>query len=216
MSRLARASKTVGVKICGISDAPALDAAAEAGADWVGFVFAAQSPRVVTPARAAELHRRLAGRALTVGLFVEPSEHEIERAVEAVPLDVLQLYVTADRAMALRARFGLPVWLAVGVAVREDLPTSAGPDGFVVESRPSANSNQPGGNGIAFDWSIARSWTAPAPWLLAGGLTADNVGDAIRTSGAEAVDVSSGVERARGIKDPAMIRRFVEAARRTL
>ena len=203
----------VGVKICGIRDEAGLDAAVEAGADWVGFVFFARSPRVVTPVQAAKLHDRLQGRVPAVGLFVEADDAEIARVLETVPLEILQLYTDPDRAAEIRARFGLPVWLAHGVSGREQLPQASHADRLVIESRPPQDSDRPGGNGVAFDWSILRDWPAPAPWLLAGGLTPGNVAGAIAASGARAVDVSSGVETRPGVKDPGLIRRFVNAVR---
>lgn len=201
------------VKICGIRDEPALDAAIDAGADWVGFVFFARSPRCITPQEAAILHRRLDGQASAVGLFVEPEDADIERVLQQVPLDILQLYTTPERAEVLRSRFGRPVWLAHGVSRRDQLPTMHSLDGLVIESRAPDDASRPGGNGLSFDWSILQGWQAPAFWLLAGGLTPDNVGEAIVRSGALAVDVSSGVEISRGCKDPALISRFVRAAR---
>ncbi len=206
-------SARVGIKICGIRDEAALDAAADAGADWIGFVFAARSPRAVVPAAAAVLERRLPRSVRRVGLFVEPSDEEVARALDAVPLDVLQLYTDPARAAALRRAFNRPVWLAHGVRSRAELPADTGLDGLVIEARPPAGADRPGGNGVRFDWSIARDWTAPAPWLLAGGLTPGNVAEAIRQSGATAVDVSSGVEDAPGAKRPALIRAFIAAAR---
>jgi len=207
-----RTSRTK-VKICGIRDEPALDAAVDAGADWVGFVFFARSPRCITPQEAVILHRRLDGKAAAVGLFVEPEEADIERILQLVPLDILQLYTTPERARFLRSRFGRPVWLAHGVSRQDQLPTTHGPDGLVVESRAPDDASRPGGNGLSFDWSILQGWQAPVPWLLAGGLTPGNVGEAIKRSGATAVDVSSGVESSPGCKDPALIRRFVKSAR---
>jgi phosphoribosylanthranilate isomerase len=203
------------VKICGINDASAFDAAVAAEADWIGFVFFPRSPRVLRPAAAASLSARHVGGPARVGLFVEPTDAEVAEALAAVRLDVLQLYVDAPRAAALRARFGVPVWRAVGVTEVADLPTqAAGADGFVVEPKPPPGATRPGGNAVALDWSLPSGWRAPAPWLLAGGLTPDNVAEAIRASGAVAVDVSSGVERGRGVKEPALIRAFVAAARR--
>lgn len=201
------------VKICGICDEPALDAAIDAGADWVGFVFFARSPRCITPQDAAILHRRLDGVASAVGLFVEPEEADIERVLQQVPLDVLQLYTTPERAASLRSSFGRPVWLAHGVGRRDQLPATHSLDGLVIESRPPEDASRPGGNGLSFDWSILRGWQAPASWLLAGGLTPGNVGEAIALSGASAVDVSSGVETSPGCKDPTLIHRFIRSAR---
>jgi len=169
------------------------------------------SPRAVTPAAAAML---AAGVASRVGLFVTPTDDDIAAVLAAVPLDVLQVYDAAERCAALRVRFGLPIWRSVGVAAASDLPaTAAGVDGFVIEAKPPAGATRPGGNAVALDWSITRGWRAPLPWILAGGLTPGNVVAAIHASAAPAVDVSSGVERARGKKDPEMIRAFVAAAR---
>ena len=204
---------SIGVKICGIADATALDASADAGADWIGFVFFDRSPRAVTGAEASELQRRLERRALSVGLFVAPSDDEVARVLDAVPLDVLQVYADPARADALRRRFALPVWLACGIASQAELPTATTLDRLVIEARPPAGTDRPGGNGARLDWQLTAGWRAPAPWLLAGGLSASNVAEAIGQSGARAVDVSSGVETSPGIKQPALIRRFVAAAK---
>ena len=204
----------VQVKICGITDKVALATAAAAGADWVGFVFFPPSPRALTPAQAAVLSAGLPGGPARVGLFVDPTDAEVAAVLDALPLDALQVYAAAERVAALRARFGRPVWRAIGVATVADLPAEAGAaDRFVLEAKPPATATRPGGNATAFDWSLLRGWRAPAPWLLAGGLTPATVAAAIRATGAAAVDVSSGVERAPGVKDPALIRAFIAAAR---
>jgi phosphoribosylanthranilate isomerase len=200
----------IAVKICGITDPAGRAAAIAAGADWLGFVFFPPSPRAVTPGVAAALAEGVAA----VGLFVRPTEQQVAAVLAAVPLTALQVYDTPARCAGLRARFGLPVWQALGVAAREDLPArAAGVDRLVIDARPPRGATRPGGNAVAFEWSILQGWQAPAPWLLAGGLTVDNVATAIRASGARAVDVSSGVEREPGRKDPALIRAFVAAAR---
>ena len=201
------------VKICGVNSAAAFDAAAEALADWVGFVFFARSPRAVTAAEAAELSAREAGGPLRVGLFVDPSDDDIARVLDVVPLAALQLYAPVSRCMEVANRFGVAIWRAVPVASRDDLPTESGPAAWVIEPRPPAGATRPGGNAQTMDWDMLRGWPAPAPWLLAGGLTPANVGEAIARSGADAVDVSSGVETAPGIKSAALIAAFVSAAR---
>lgn len=202
------------VKVCGINTPAAMDAAADAGADWVGFVFFPPSPRAVTPVQAAALSAHRPGGPLRVGLFVHPTDDDVARALGAVALDVLQVHGTPDRAAALRARFGVPVWQVASVDGPSDLPASApGVDGLLLDAKPPPGAALPGGNARAFDWSVLRGWTAPAPWLLAGGLTPGNVAAAVRVSGAAAVDVSSGVERVRGVKDAGLIRAFVAAAR---
>jgi phosphoribosylanthranilate isomerase len=204
----------VTVKICGINDPAALAAAAEAGADWIGFVFYPPSPRFVTPAQASAISHSHLGGPARVGLFVEPSDAEVAAALASVGLDVLQVYADAERATALRRRFGLPVWHAVGVARAADLPRAAeGVDGFLLDAKPPKDAALPGGNARRFDWSLLHGWGSPLPWLLAGGLTPDNVADALRLSGAPGVDVSSGVERRRGEKDPALIHAFIAAVR---
>lgn len=202
------------VKICGLNDATGFDAAVAAGADWVGFVFFPPSPRAVTPAQAAALSARHAGGALRVGLFVDPADADIAAALAEIRLDVLQLYAPPARVAEVRARFGVAVWRAVGVTTVAELPADVtGVDGLVIEPKPPEGATRPGGNAVSLDWTMLAGWRAPAPWLLAGGLAPDNVAAAIVASGATAVDVSSGVERARGVKDPALIRAFIMAAR---
>ena len=160
---------TAKVKICGINDPVAFDTAVEGGADWIGFVFFPASPRFVIPARAAELSARSSGGPPRVGLFVDPTAEAIEAALREIRLDVLQLYGAAETIPALRARFGLPVWRAKGVAAACDLPTdTGGADAWLREAKPPAEATRPGGNAVSFDWSILRGWTAPGPWLLAG------------------------------------------------
>ncbi len=207
---------TARVKICGITTEAGMDAAVAAGADWVGLNFFPASPRHVTPQRAAELAAR-PGLPTLVGLFVKPEDAEIAAVLAAVTLDILQVYVNAPRAAEIRARFGLPVWRAVGVSAAADLPRDpGGVDGFVIEAKAPPGATRPGGNAVTFDWSILAGWQAPAPWLLAGGLGPDNVAEAIRATGATAVDVASGVEREKGIKDPALVAAFARAARGTV
>lgn len=204
---------TVQVKICGINDPVAFDTAIAAGADWIGFAFFPPSPRFITPAQAAALSARSPGGPARVGLFVDPTPDMIAKTLDMVRLDILQLYGDVD-ATALRDRFGLLIWRAVGVASAADLPVaSGGADRLLVEAKPPPDATRPGGNAARFDWSLLRDWRAPAPWILAGGLTPDNVAEAIGITGASAVDVSSGVELTHGVKDPALIRAFIANAR---
>lgn len=203
----------VRVKICGINSAEACEAAVEAGADWIGFVFFPPSPRYVTPARAAALTAGHPEGPPRVGLFVDPTPEMIAAVLAEFRLDVLQLYGRMNLS-ALRARFGLPVWRALGIAAAANLPTDCGgADALVLEAKPPSDATRPGGNAARFDWTLLRGWRAPGPWVLAGGLRPDNVAEAIRITGAQAVDVSSGVERAPGLKDPALIRQFIANAR---
>jgi len=207
------------VKICGVNSAGAFDAAVAAGADFVGFVFFPPSPRAVTPEQAKNLSARAPasgqpGGPRRVGLFVDPTEAAIAAALAAVKLDALQIYADGARAAALRLRFGVPVWRAVGVASAADLPARLeGVDGLLLDAKPAADALRPGGNAQAWNWPMLAGWAAPGPWILAGGLTPENVAAAVRASGAAAVDVSSGVERAPGEKDSELIRAFVAAAR---
>lgn len=204
---------TAQVKICGVRTPADLDAAADAEADWVGYVFFPPSPRAVTPAQAAALdsHRRGPAR---VGLFVDPTDEEVARALNAVPLDAIQVHAASERAAALRTRFGVPVWHVAAIGGAGDLPAAApGVDRLLLDAKPPPGATRPGGNAVPFDWAILQGWAAPASWLLAGGLTPDNVAAAIRVSGAQAVDVSSGVESTRGVKDASLVRAFVTAVR---
>jgi phosphoribosylanthranilate isomerase len=209
----------VEVKICGIRDAEALDAVVAAGADFVGYNFFPPSPRFVAPADAAALVARHAGGPQRVGLFVDASDDAIAAVLAAVPLDILQLQgsETPERAAALRARFGLPVMKALGIAAEDDFAAvdAFAPvvDRFLFDAKPPPGATLPGGNAAPFEWRLLAGRAIPKPWLLAGGLTAANVAEAIRTAGAQGVDVASGVERARGVKDPALIRAFITAAR---
>jgi phosphoribosylanthranilate isomerase len=202
------------VKICGINDPAAFDTAVEAGADWVGFVFFPPSPRYVTPETAAALSARSVGGPPRIGLFVDPDAAAIARVLDIVHLDILQIYGALDALPAIKARFGLPIWRAVGIGGLADLPADPlGADRLLLEAKPPAGANRPGGNATTFDWSVLRGWPAPAPWVLAGGLTPDNLATAIRETGADAVDVSSGVEKSKGVKDIGMIRAFIAAAK---
>jgi phosphoribosylanthranilate isomerase len=204
------------VKICGINDPAAFDTAVEAGADWVGFVFFPPSPRYVTPDTAAALSGRIAGGPPRVGLFVDPDPAVIARVLDSVKLDILQIYGAVDDLPAIREQFGLPVWRAVGITSATDLPSDAlGADRLLLDAKPPPGANRPGGNATTFDWPILRGWSSPAPWVLAGGLTPDNVAAAIRETGADAVDVSSGVESSKGVKDVRLIRAFIAAAKGT-
>jgi phosphoribosylanthranilate isomerase len=214
---------SVTVKICGINDAAGLDAAAAAGAEMIGFNFFPPSPRAVTPEAAASLSARHAGGPLRVGLFVDPDDATLEATLNAVRLDVVQLHgdEPPDRARTLRGRFGVPVMKAVGVATAEEVAAAISRyapvcDWLLFDAKPPPAGTPgalPGGNAAPFDWSILRGARVPVPWLLAGGLTPGNVAEAVAASGAPGVDVSSGVESARGVKDPALIAAFVAAAR---
>lgn len=207
------------VKICGLRDAENLAVAVEAGARFVGFVFFPKSPRAVTPEQAAVLASAVPMGIARVGLFVDPPDALLHEVLAQVPLDIVQLHgrESPERVAAVRALTGLPVMKAVGIAGPEDLPqlTEYGltADMLLVDAKPPADAKLPGGNGLAFDWRLlaGRRWLRP--WMLAGGLTPENVADAVRLTKAPVVDVSSGVEQAPGIKDSALIRAFIAAAK---
>ena len=205
---------TVRIKICGVNSEAAFDACVQAGVEWIGFVFFPGSPRYVTPAGAAALSHRMPGGPGRIGLFVDPSDDQISAALDTLALSALQLYAEPARIGAIRARFGLPVWHAIGVTSAADLPEGAGVAScLVVEPRAPAGADRPGGNAMTMDWRMLAGWEPGTPWLLAGGLTQGNVGRAILQSGARAVDVSSGVESAPGVKEPSLIAGFVAQAR---
>jgi phosphoribosylanthranilate isomerase len=204
------------IKICGINDPAGMAAAVAAGADLVGFVFFPPSPRAVTPRQAAAI--ALAGPA-KVGLFVDPADAAIEAVLAALPLDLIQLHgeESPERCAAIRARFGLPVMKALGIAAPADLDRldayAPSVDRFLLDAKAPPGAALPGGNAAPFDWRLTAGRAIPRPWLLAGGLTPGNVAAAIAAAGAPGVDVSSGVEKARGVKDPALIEAFIRAAR---
>ena len=210
---------SIAVKICGVNSPEALAWAAEAGADFVGFVFFPPSPRAVTPEQAGAISASLTGGPRRVGLFVDPGDALVEAALAAAPLDVIQLHgeETPARVGEIRARFGVPVMKALGIATEADLAQVAEyapvADRLLLDAKPPPDAVLPGGNAAPFEWRLARLAAIPKPWLLAGGLTPANVAEAIAASGAPGVDVSSGVERARGVKDRGLIRAFIQAAR---
>jgi phosphoribosylanthranilate isomerase len=208
------------VKICGVNDAEGFRTVAQAGADLVGFVFFPPSPRAVSPGQAARLSALAADGPERVGLFVDAGDAAIAAVLAAVRLDILQLHgsETPERVAAIRARFGVRVMKAVGVATRAEAEEATAryadvADLLMFDAKPPAGAELPGGNAVPIDWTILRGLAVPVPWLLAGGLTPGNVAQAIAAAGAPGVDVSSGVERARGVKDPDLIRAFIAAAR---
>lgn len=206
------------VKICGLREPVHVAAAVEAGARYLGFVFFPKSPRAVTPAQAAELASAVPPGIARVGLFVDPDDGLLRQVLAQVPLDVIQLHghETPGRVLEIRTLTGLPVMKALGIAGSGDLPalTDYGlvADMLLVDAKPPVNADLPGGNGLSFDWRllVGRRWLRP--WLLAGGLTPVNVAEAIRLTGAQGVDVSSGVETAPGQKNAGLIRDFIAAA----
>ena len=208
----------VRVKICGLSTPEAVDAAVAAGAGYVGFVFFGRSPRNVTPSRAAGLAARVPAGVAKVGLVVDADDAALDAILDAVPLDMMQLHgsETPARAAEIRARFGLPVMKAVGLRGAGDLEAldawTGAADQVLVDAKPAPGAELPGGNGLAFDWTLLADRRWFGPWMLAGGLDAANVGEAVRRTRARQVDVSSGVESAPGVKDVDRIAAFLAAA----
>lgn len=206
-------------KICGLSTPDTLDAAIKHGASHIGFVFFSKSPRNLTPDRAASLAARLPVHVKSVGLFVDPTDDDLDRILSGVRLDILQLHghetpETVARIAKTRAR---DVWKAVAVRTAADRDAAARFRGaaamILYDAKPPEGGDLPGGNGLRFDWTLLSGHRHPLPWALSGGLDADNVSQAIRITEAPLVDVSSGVESAPGVKDVDKIAAFLKAAR---
>ena len=206
------------VKICGLRDAASVATAVEAGARYLGFVFFAKSPRNIAVPQARDLAVEVPMGVAKVALVVNATDAELAEIVEAVPLDMLQLHgaETPARVAEIRARFGLPVMKAIGVAEAADLAQIPGyeavADQILLDAKAPKGAVLPGGNGLAFDWRLVKGHKFTKPWMLAGGLTPENVAEAVRLTGALQVDVSSGVESSAGVKDAALIRAFLRAA----
>lgn len=209
----------VRIKICGLTRAADVAAAVAAGARYLGFVFFAPSPRHVDVAQARDLALLVPPGVARVALVVDAGDAALDEIADRVPLDMWQLHghESVARVAEVRARYGLPVMKAVGVAETGDLAALDAygrvADQILVDARPPKGAALPGGNGIAFDWRLIAGRRWPVPWMLAGGLTAGNVAEAIRLTGARQVDVSSGVEEAPGVKDVGLIADFARAVR---
>lgn len=207
------------IKICGLTTAAAVDAALAAEADYIGLVFFPASPRNVSFEQAAALVARAARRAKVVGLFVDPDRALLDAARAAVTLDIIQLHGKERPAEVgqIRMTHGLPVWKAIGVRRSEDLAEAnkfrGTADRILYDAKPPEGAKLPGGTGLRIDWEILKGKSHPLPWMLAGGLTPRNVAEAVSVTCAPAVDVSSGVESAPGVKDAALIADFCKAAR---
>ena len=207
------------VKICGLSTAETLDAALAAGADMVGFVFFPPSPRHVSLEIARALGRQVRGRARKVALSVDADDALLANCIDALEPDLLQLHgkESVARLRDIKQKFALPVMKAIAVETAADLAALPGyaavADRILFDARPPKGATRPGGLGAAFDWHVLKGLDLKLPFMVSGGLNAINVAEAVRVTGAGGVDVSSGVERAPGVKDPEMIRAFVGAAR---
>ncbi|WP_420860998.1 phosphoribosylanthranilate isomerase [Algirhabdus cladophorae] len=213
-------TSNIRTKICGITTPDALQAAATAGASYVGFVFFEKSPRNIGLSDAAALAVEAPIGVAKVALVVNPTDADLDALTATVPLDVIQLHgsESPERVAQVKTRTGLPVMKAVGVADVTDLAAidiySEVADQLLIDAKPPKGADLPGGNGLAFDWQLLagrKYWTKP--WMLAGGLSPDNVAQAVMRTGAKQVDVSSGVESAPGVKDNDKIAAFVRAAK---
>lgn len=215
-------SDNLQIKLCGLKTPDAIKTAADVGADYIGFVFYPQSPRAVAPMQAVELARLVPGSTKIVGLFVDPDDTLLENIITQVGPDMIQLHgdESPDRVAEIRSNYGIKVMKAVPIGSQADLNRAMAyapvADMLLFDARPPKNvvSALPGGNGIAFDWNLLKDAGLEGPWMLSGGLTCENVADAIAIAKPPAIDVSSGIEDRPGHKDPARIREFVAAARK--
>ncbi len=207
----------ISVKICGLKDLRGLHAAVEAGASFLGLNFFRRSPRYVTLEQAAELSAEVPRGVKIVGLFVNPSDAELQAVLNVARLNMIQLHgkETPARVDEVRKLTGLKVMKALGIATARDVVEAQQFEGhadwLLFDAKAPAEATRPGGNAVAFDWTLLKTYGGKTPWMLAGGLTRANVTAAIKASGARAVDVSSGVETRPGIKSPARIRAFIKA-----
>ena len=214
--------KGVRSKLCGLTTVRDIDAAARAGADYVGFVFFAKSPRNLEFSKARELALRVPADVSKVALVVDADNAFLDQIMASVPLDMLQLHglESPERVSEVKARYGLPVMKALGIATAQDVAlaqTYAGvADQLLLDAKPLAGHDLPGGNGLSFDWTLLSGKNWSLPWMLAGGLTPSNVGNAMSMSGARQVDVSSGIEISPGEKSPELMAEFVVQANRQI
>ncbi len=206
------------VKICGLKTSETLQAAVDAGARYIGFNFFPKSPRYVTVEEAKKLAEQIPMGVCKVALVVDATDDTLDAITGAVPVDMLQLHghETPERVLEIKERYGLPVMKVVGVAGADDLEHidiySRVADQILVDAKAPKNAVLPGGNGLAFDWTLIAQRRWAVPWMLAGGLTPENVAEAVKMTRAPQVDVASGVESAPGIKDVTKIAAFVAAA----
>jgi len=207
------------IKICGLKTDEAMAAALAGGASHVGFIFFAKSPRYVEPAEAGRLRQAAIGKAKAVAVTVDADDAFLNEIVEKMRPDMLQLHgaETPARVAEVKARYGLPVMKVFSVSEAADLerikPFVGIADRFMFDAKPPKGSQLPGGNGVAFDWRILAGLDAGLDYMLSGGLNAANIGDALRSANPPAIDISSGVESAPGVKDPALIEQFFRAVR---
>lgn len=209
----------IDVKICGLSTPQAVSAAVEGGAAYVGFVFFAASPRAVSPDVMETLSASVPAGVIRTGLFVDASFDEIDAAVATGCLDMLQLHgsETPGQVAQIKHRFGLPVMKTIAIASAEDITTARlfeiTADRLLFDAKPPVGASRPGGNALSFDWQLIAGQVWLLPWMLAGGLNVANLAEAVAISGASAVDLSSGVEDAPGVKNPEKVKQLLALAR---
>jgi phosphoribosylanthranilate isomerase len=207
------------IKICGLKTAAALAAALTGGASHVGFIFFPKSPRYIEPAEAGRLRAGALNKAKAVAVTVDADNATLDRIVAAMQPDMLQLHgsETPERVTAVKARYGLPVMKALSIRSAADLDAIASyrgvADRLMFDAKPPAGSQLPGGNGVTFDWRLLAGLDADVDYMLSGGLNAANIGQAMRLSNPPGIDISSGVESAPGVKEPALIEAFFRAVR---
>ncbi|MEO9336021.1 phosphoribosylanthranilate isomerase [Mesorhizobium sp. SB112] len=207
------------VKICGLKTPDAVDAALKGGASHIGFIFFPKSPRNVAPEDAAELRKRASGRAKSVAVVVDADDDTLDHIVRTVSPDILQLHghESPQRSAEIKSRYGLPIMKAFAIREASDLEAIAPYRGiaerFLFDAKPPKGSELPGGNGVSFDWRLLAGLDAKVDYMLSGGLNAANINEALALSNPAGIDISSGVERAPGVKDVALIENFFRAVR---
>jgi phosphoribosylanthranilate isomerase len=206
------------VKICGIKTSDSLKAAVDAGASYIGFNFFEKSPRYLSLSAAKDLLLEVPAGVCKVGLWVNPTNEELDALLQVAPIDMIQLHgsETVERIKEIKSKYGLPVMKVVGVSDESDLSQLDAyqrvADQILLDAKPPKGAVLPGGNGLAFDWNLIAGRRWAVPWMLAGGLTVHNVADAVKQTGVKQVDVSSGVESAPGVKSDDLIEQFIVAA----
>ena len=209
----------IDIKICGLKTDEAVAAALDGGASHIGFIFFPKSPRYVDPGEAGRLRQAAKGRAIAVAVTVDPDDVTLDAIVAAMQPDMLQLHgnESVNRVAEIKARYGLPVMKALALRERGDLeqikPYIGVADCFLFDAKPPKGSELPGGNGVSFDWQVLSELDASIDYMLSGGLNASNIGEALRATNAQGIDISSGVESAPGVKDVGLIRDFFRAVR---
>jgi phosphoribosylanthranilate isomerase len=211
---------TPAVKICGLKDPETLKAATDAGARYIGLNFYPPSPRYITPETARQLAAQIPTGVRAVGLFVNPTDQQLTETLGKVPLDMLQLHgnESPQRINEIKAKFAIPLMKAINIRETADLNNipqyEAVADWLLFDSKPQ-NATLPGGTGQSFDWSLLEGKTFSRPWMLSGGLTPENISNALDQLSPTALDVSSGVESAPGVKDPEKIKKFIYKAQKS-